>query len=170
MNHRRLVIDADVARSAGTSEASDSVACRRFLETVRDFKYQVVMTKTIVQEWRRHQSGLSTEWLAQMSGEGKVYHHHAEHDEDLRRQIAASVSVNRQQDAAKDVHLIEAALGTDRSVASGDETARRIFRSASESVPKLKPIVWVNPKLPADDAIGWLRNGAPSEAHRQLGP
>ena len=166
---RRLVIDADVARSAGTSDHPVSVACRQFLETVRDVRHHVVMTKTILDEWRRHQSGLSDEWLAQMYANGRVHSHDAEHDEGLRRRIAAAVPDNRQQAAEKDVHLIEAALGTDRLVASQDERARGIFRSASESVHELKPIVWVNPKLPAGDAIRWLRNGAPSEAHRRLG-
>ena len=166
---RRLVIDADVARSAGTSEDRVSVACRRFLETVRDVRYRVVMTKAIRHEWDCHRSGLSAEWLAQMQANRRVCSHDAEDYEDLRGRIAASVSDNRQQAAAKDVHLIEAALGTDRLVASRDERARRIFRCASESVHELKPIVWVNPTLPADDPIGWLRNGAPSEAHRQLG-
>ena len=166
---RRLVIDADVARSAGTSDHPVSVACRQFLETVRDVRYRVVMTKTILDEWRCHQSGLSDEWLAQMYASGRVQSHDAEHDEGLRRRIAASVSDNRQQAAEKDVHLIEAALGTDRLVASQDERARGIFREASRGVRELKPIVWVNPTLPADDPIGWLRNGAPSEARRQLG-
>ena len=169
-NPRRLVIDADVARSAGTSEHPVSVACRQFLETVRDVRYQVVMTKAILQEWRRHKSEFSEEWLTQMSGEGRgVSLHDAERDKDLRRRITAAIPSDCQHAAEKDVHLIEAALNTDHLVASGDGQARRIFRSASESVRELKPIVWVNPKLSADDPICWLRNGARSEAHRQLG-
>ena len=177
-HRRRLVIDANVARSAGnrhppprsaTSAQAVSVACHQFLNTVRDVGYHVVMTTAIRQEWLRHRSNFSATWLIQMYGRRQVHRHDAEHDEDLRRRIAASVSDNCQQAAEKDVHLIEAALGTDRLVASQDEKARGIFRYASQSVRELKAIVWVNPTLPADDPIGWLRNGAQSEARRRLG-
>ena len=126
------------------------------------------MTTAIRQEWLRHQSYFSATWLTQMYRKRQVHRHDAEHDEDLRRRIAASVSDNRQHAAEKDVHLIEAALGTDRLVASQDERARGTFREASRRVRELKQIVWVNPTLPADDPIGWLRNGARSEARRQL--
>lgn len=177
-HRRRLVIDANVARSAGsrhlrprsaTSARAVSVACHQFLNTVRDVGYHVVMTTNIRQEWLRHRSNFSATWLIQMYGRRQVHRHDAEHDEKLRTRIVSAVSDNRKQAAEKDVHLIEAALGTDRLVASQDERARGIFREGSRSVRELKPIVWVNPTLPADDAIGWLRNGAPSEARRQLG-
>ena len=131
--------------------------------------HYVVMTKTILQEWRLHRSRYSRKWLTRMHGKKRVHGDDAPRAEKLRTRIVSAVPDNRKQAAEKDVHLIEAALGTDRLVASGDETARGIFRSASESVHELKPIVWVNPTLPSDDPIGWLGNGAPSEAHRQLG-
>jgi len=98
-----------------------------------------------------------------------VHRHYATPDEKLRTRVASAVSDNRKQAAEKDAHLIEAALATDRLIASQDERARGIFREASRGVRELKPIVWVNPTLPADDPIGWLRNGAPFEARRQLG-
>lgn len=43
----RLVIDADVAHSAGTSEHPVASASRVFLHTVYDFGYHVVMTEAI---------------------------------------------------------------------------------------------------------------------------
>ena len=105
-----------------------------------------------------------------MYGKRHVHRHDAEHDENLRRRVVSAVPEARDRKAAEmDVHLIEAALGTDRLVASQDERARGIFREASRGVRELKPIIWVNPTLSADDPIGWLRNGARSEAHRQLG-
>ena len=104
-----------------------------------------------------------------MHGKKRVHGDDAPRAEKLRTRIASAVPDNRMQAAEKDVHLIEAALGTDRLVASQDERARGIFREASRGVRELKPIVWVNPTLSADDPIGWLRNGARSEAHRQLG-
>ena len=165
---RRLVIDADVARSAGTSEHPVSSACRQFLETVLDVGHHVVITPKIYREWRDHSSKYSMTWLRRMYDKRYVHDDDAGPNKSLRKRILKTVPCDQRQAAAKDVHLIEAALYSDHLIASGDKKARRIFRSASKSVHKLKPIVWVNPKL-EDDPICWLRNDAPSEAHRQLG-
>lgn len=81
----------------------------------------------------------------------------APRDDSLRSRIAAAIPVDRQPAAEKDARLLEAALSTDRLVASRDETARGIFRDASGSVRELTPITWVNPTLPADDPIRWAR-------------
>ena len=166
---RKLVIDADVARSAGESEHPVSSACRRFLETFREVGHYFVWTKAITDEWRRHRSGYSAKWLVGMYGSRRVHWCDPDRDEKLRRRITAAVPPNRQQAAGKDFHLIEAALQTDRLIASRDETARGVFRDASDRVPELKSIVWMNPTRPADDPICWLRNGAPSEAQRRFG-
>lgn len=166
---RRLVIDADVGGSAGESEHPVSRACRLFLEAVRKFGHHVVMTTAIWDEWRRHQSGFSQKWLVQMTGGRSVHWCDAGRDASLRSRIAGAVAVDRQPAADKDAHLIEAALSTDRLVASRDERARGIFRDAAGGVRELKPIVWVNPALPADKPVHWLENGARSEARRRLG-
>lgn len=166
---RKLVIDADVGRSAGESEHPVSRACRLFLEAVRRVGHHVVMTTEIRDEWCRHQSGFSRKWLIRMVGGRSVHWCKAPRDDNLRSRIASAIAVDRQPAAEKDAHLIEAALSTDRLVASRDETARGIFRDASGSVRELRPITWVNPTLPADGPIRWLEGGAPSEAWRRLG-
>lgn len=166
---RRLVIDADVGGSASESEHPVSRACRLFLEAVRKVGHHVVMTTAIRDEWRRHQSRFSQKWLVQMIGGRSVHWCDAGRDDRLRNRIAAVVAVNRQPAAAKDAHLVEAALSTDRLVASRDERARGIFRDASGNVRELKPIVWVNPTLPAESPVRWLERGARSEARRRLG-
>jgi hypothetical protein len=69
----------------------------------------------------------------------------------------------------EDVHLIEAALATDYTVVSRDETVRAFFRQASKSVTLLRPVTWVNPTREEEECIDWLKHGAPSEKRRQLG-
>ena len=166
---RRLVIDADVGRSAGESEHPVSRACRLFLEAVRTVGHHVVMTTAIRDEWKCHQSGFSRKWYIQMLGGRSVHWCDAGRDASLRSRIAGAVAVNRQPAADKDAHLIEAALSTDRLVASRDETARGIFRGASGGVRELKPIVWVNPARPAENPVRWLEDGARPDARRRLG-
>lgn len=166
---RRLVIDADVARSAGESEHPTSSACRALLCTVLEVGNYVVMTQKLSEEWRRHRSRYSAIWLRQMFGRKRVYSDATEHDASLGQRIDDSLLENERTVARKDLHLIEAALATDRLVASRDEHAREAFRHASAVVRELKGIVWVNPTRTVDAPVDWLRSGARAEAHRQFG-
>ncbi|MCZ0940471.1 MAG: hypothetical protein OXJ55_17640, partial [Caldilineaceae bacterium] len=114
------MIDADVAGSAGESEHPTSSACRGFLEAMLEFGNYVVMTTEIFDEWRRHRSNYSSKWLTRMFGRRQVYTDTTEHDDSLRQRIVDSLPGNRRALARKDLHLIEAALATDRLVASRD--------------------------------------------------
>ncbi len=166
---RRLVIDADVAHSAGESEHPISSACRRFLETVLRVGHYVVMTEAIQEEWRRHISKYSKRWRRRMYGRKLVIRIEVDEDETLRGRIDAAVHWDQREAVDKDVHLIEAAIATDRLVTSRDKEAREAFGNASDNVGELRQIVWVNPTQADEKPIDWLRNGAKTEAHRQLG-
>ncbi len=69
----------------------------------------------------------------------------------------------------KDIHLIEAAVQTDRVVASLDEIARGHFARVSASFDEIDRIVWVNPTRESERLESWLRRGAPENRSRQLG-
>jgi hypothetical protein len=69
----------------------------------------------------------------------------------------------------KDIHLVNAALATDRFVVSMDQKSRTLFDAATEVVTELKRVSWVNPEREQDDPISWLKNGAKDEANRRLG-
>ena len=69
----------------------------------------------------------------------------------------------------KDFHLIEAALQTDKTVISVDETVRLCFHTVAQRVHILKHIIWVNPCKDDELCIEWLHNGAESEQKRLLG-
>ncbi len=65
--------------------------------------------------------------------------------------------------------LIQAALETDKTIISLDETVRGLFALAAKHVGEIQGIIWVNPERTTEEQpISWLRNGAPAEAHRQL--
>ena len=170
MQPRQLVIDADVARSAGESLHPTSSACRGFLETMLEVRHHVVMTDTIWEEWGHHRSRIWSKWLTQMYGRKLVKRTEVDEDETLRERIGAALLWDQREAAEKDAHLIEAAIATDRLVTSRDEKARRLFGCASVAVGQLRQIVWVNPTKADEKPIDWLRNGARAEAHRQLSP
>ena len=69
----------------------------------------------------------------------------------------------------KDFHLLQAAFATDQIIVSLDETIRRFFKRASQSVGEIQGIIWVNPDRTVEEQpIAWLQNGAPPEGHRRL--
>ncbi len=99
----------------------------------------------------------------------RVYRCDVARDRNLRNRIAATVSATLQSDVAKDAHLLEAAIATDKLVSSRDDHARSAFRDAAVSLQELRPIVWVNPTRCEESPIRWLLDGAQAEPHRMLG-
>ena len=86
----------------------------------------------------------------------------------LRNVEKTANSGNDIQAVRKDIHLIHAALATDHSIVSCDETARGLFGNASSVVPELSPIVWVNPDREEEKPIQWLDDRAEAEPDRML--
>ena len=136
-----------------------------------DVGHQVVMTDAIMAEWHHHMSRYSRRWRRQMYGRRRVYRIEMqnERDNNLRKRIDAVVHRDQRAIVAQDIHLIEAAIAADRLVTSKDESARGVFKDASDGVVELKQIVWVNPTCDNETPIDWLRNGARAEARRLLG-
>jgi hypothetical protein len=88
----------------------------------------------------------------------------------LRRQLERCGAKPSHLDAMlDDLHLIEAALASDRIVVSRDEEVRHLFSTQASSIPLLRQVSWVNPDLPDDDTVAWLEAGARHEAARTLG-
>ena len=100
----------------------------------------------------------------------KVHYVEVIEDNALRERVLRTANnANERQALFDDLLLVEAALATDRTVASLDEQVRALFRRATDRVGELRRIVWVNPELEEDDPIPWLGNGAPAEPERMLG-
>lgn len=169
MKTKRLVIDADVAQSAGTKEDPISQSCREVLEAVRDICHKVVLTEDIFAEWKRHRSNFTATWLTSMRARRKQIVLKDVTNADLRARIDA-LSLNEQtlDFMRKDVHLIEAALETDHIIISRDETARDLFQEASEEIGGLKRIVWINPTREDEHVKDWLGKDAKLEKSRQF--
>lgn len=169
---KRLVIDASVARAAGRENAIDptSVYCRDFLKAVRTICHQIVMTQEIGEEWQRHQSSFARQWLLSMAARRKVYRLGDVLDNDLRGRIERVASSERATEAIrKDLHLIEAAMATDRVVISLDDTARGLFAMTAQGVGELRHVAWVDPNRAEEQPILWLENAAKPEKKRLLG-
>jgi hypothetical protein len=174
-----LVIDASVARSAGGENATSSTSksCRDFLLTVLNICHRMVMTPEIQKEWDKHQSKFALKWRRTMIAKKKL-EYRQEPETELVKQIRVLLwdvfdklaeTDKQRADMFKDLHLIEAALDTDKIIISlDDNTARKFFALGADKFEEIKDIVWVNPDKPEEAAISWLENGAPAEAQRML--
>ena len=171
-NSKRLVIDADVAQASGSETATHPRAehCRDFLSSVLSLSYRLVMTETINNEWKNHQSRFARRWRVSMDARKKIDRINPPADEELQNKVTNTASVENEVEAMqKDFHLLHAALATDQTVISLDETIRGLFKRASQQVGEIRNIIWVNPDRTAEEQpIVWLQNGAPPEAHRHL--
>ena len=171
-NSKQLVIDADVAQASGTDTATHTraIQCRDFLQTVLSECHRVVMTRTIGNEWDRHQSRFARIWRKSMYARRKVVG--IDSTEENITIETLSMTTNNQDEIdimQKDIHLLQAAMRTDKMIISLDETVRILFANAANHVRTISSIIWVNPeKKEIEQPINWLKSGAPHETHRQL--
>ena len=167
-----LVIDTDIASSASERDTPDirPKNCRELLLVTRDAGHKVVSTEAIRIEWQKHQSRFTRTWLASMIARKQICWVKAPADEQLRLNIEKYALSEKKRDAMlKDIHLIEAAMQTDRIVLSIDETVRGYFGEVTHKIRLLASVTWVNPCRSEETPIAWLQCGAQSETKRLLG-
>lgn len=128
------------------------------------------MPPKLKDEWDAHKSIFASLWLTSMTSRRRVLFDDVPPSNKMRREIerAAATSKGEIKALRKDFHLIEAAIATDRTVVSLDETVRRLFRTAARNVAALEKVVWVNPTNTAEESVVWLRKGAKPENARML--
>ena len=169
-NLKQLVVNASVAGGEGATTPV-SINCTEFLETFRDeTSHHVVMTFELSEEWDEHQSNFAAEWLGNMIATRRFHYIELPQNRELYNEIEATAVREADIDAMlKDFHLLGAALETDQTVISRDETIRGLFKRASQQVSEIRNIIWINPERTAEEQpIVWLQNGALPEAHRRL--
>jgi len=167
---RRLVIDVSITHAAGDRESDRSRQCSAFLDAVLVCNHPIVVCQPWLDEWQQHRTRYARTWLRKMYARRLVVKVIVSGDPDLKSQIErTSPSENVATQLIKDLHLIEAALISDKRVASLDDEARTYFSQAAQSIRILCTICWINPERPNEHPIEWLRAGAKDEQHRMLG-
>ena len=168
---KRLVIDTDVVRSSGDEDATDprAINCRDFLKGVMTQNHRIVMTRKISDEWKRHQSRFALEWRASMDARRRVDRIDPPEYDELQDKVTNTTDDEDDIEVMqKDFHLLQAALETDKTVISLDQTVRELFARASQRVGEIQDIIWVNPERTEEQPIKWLKEGALPEQDRQL--
>jgi hypothetical protein len=123
----------------------------------------------MIKEWNRHQSDFARQWRAGMERRGRVELVIPKLNADTAHSILATARDEGCRNILEDdMHLLEAALATDRTVASLDDRARNHFAYASVTVQDIADVCWVNPGSAEERLTKWLSAGAKPEAHRML--
>jgi hypothetical protein len=168
-NGKRLVIDANIARSAGTTEVPSSSYSRICLNAVLDADYIAVFNKALRQEWRKHASLHATRWRVSMVArrriedkEGAEFAHHLD-------RVCACLERTSSKDALrKDFHLIQSALATEQLILSNEKEFPRFVASACNAVKVLLQLHYANPAVEGDACILWIKAGAEKVADRRI--
>lgn len=178
---RQLVVDASVALAADSETEPCAEASRQFLQLMaRGTLHVAVMTEVLEAEWRQRDkpgspSAWALPWLLWMRRKSRV----RDANEEVKTLPAGDSSLVSHigrcgapaaaiQAMLEDVHLLEAALVTDRTVISGDDKVRGHYGRASSDINALREISWVNPCVSAEEPAAWLRQGAPADPARKL--
>lgn len=159
----RLVVDVNIVHSSGgiTAIHSTALKCREVLLTIYENQHKIVISSDLRHECVRHATPFSVSWYYQMKRNNLIEDIHDVRDETLREKILGcfpSDSVKKK--VKKDIHLIEAALKTDKKILSNDQKERKKYCHASSSVTELNAIIWVNHLKNHDQVVNWLRCGA----------
>ena len=80
-----IVIDADIMRSAGTSQHPHSSNARKLLDAVWDAGHRMVQCAPLKQEHDRHQGRYASLWRTKMISKKRWVHWKYEENTDLRR-------------------------------------------------------------------------------------
>ncbi|MGI4743990.1 MAG: hypothetical protein ACRYG7_53250 [Janthinobacterium lividum] len=163
----RLVVDTNVAQSAGESQHPVSEACRQVLETMMNKQHRVVLSATQFREWQKHQSPYARRWLASMKAKNLWHVLTPEPDSGLANNIHKLECTDKAcAEMLKDVHLLESALATDHVVVSQETNVLGLFITYARPLRIPRPVAWVNPIEDTPTCMAWLEAGAAVEAAR----
>lgn len=161
MEKKRLVVDANILRSAGEG-IEPAKRCWDILATIRSFCHSSVGLQCLADEWNNHSSSLAEKWQVSMRriGRHKIVLQDSPESIQLNLDFA---KVDLSEAIKKDVHLVIAALQFDKIIISNDKIARRNFAVSYSNIhPALGDVMWVVPdELEGRVVLDWLNSGCP---------
>lgn len=170
MANKKLVVDANIARSAGdTTSAPHSTHCREVLLAIFSKGYFLVMTEKMEAEWVKHQSNFSLLWRANMAKKNRIFFVSASEFQALHRLITnLAPRVINQKAVLKDFHVFASALASDRLIISDDLALRKHLVKLTGHHPPVGKLIWGSPLEEQDQCAVWVSAGAKQEGARHL--
>jgi len=168
-NRKRLVIDANIAYSAGTSEVPSSFYSRVCLDVILRDEHIAVFNRVLRQEWKNHASVHARRWQVAMEQRRRIEDAEGDEFKDLLDRACARLEGATWENALrKDFHLVQSALATDRILLSNESRLPSHLKASCETVPELRKLFFANPQREQDVCIRWIKAGARRETHRRI--
>lgn len=147
MKNMDVVIDANLARSAGQTVHPLSSTARQLLINIYEQRHHILFCRKLSHEWRTHSSLFSKKWLATMIAKKRYKFVESLNQTEL---VLESLSISPQleklkYEALKDAHLIDLALCGDKIIFSNEVVARKAFCELLENEPHIMSIYWFSP-------------------------
>jgi hypothetical protein len=135
---------------------------------IREGRAYAVVSTALLEEYRRQarMSKFFRRWLAWMTRKQRVWEVNPPPHRSTRSAAQRLLSAPRRDAVEKDLHLVSAALASDRRVLSEDDLMRRDLGAIAPRVRALARVHWANPE--AAGCILWLSLGAPDDRAWQL--
>jgi predicted nucleic acid-binding protein len=157
-NSSHVVIDADVARSAGGAEHPVSKTARNLLQGIAESGLPVAFCPVLLAEWRKHRSQLSARWLSSMIARKKF--HYLKPTANTQSEIEkCALSEKDRAVAEKDAHVVDIAIATGNFIASNDKVARGVFSVVAQNTTLLDGLIWAVPVDSSDVLVNIFNNG-----------
>jgi hypothetical protein len=156
MRKRAVVIDANIARSAGEKTAC-AAACAETLATIQESGHDASFCQQLLDEWEKHQSAFAGDWLASMI-KSKRIQKLTFTAQDFSNFAGTFPAEARKARGFEDVHLILIAHRTGKTVLSQDDVARKLFAAIA---PRKLRIYWSDPCRAQDQTLPWIAKGLP---------
>ncbi|MBL7492827.1 hypothetical protein I6A60_14105 [Frankia sp. AgB1.9] len=156
-----LVVDASVGSSAGHKEHPQSSRSRHALMTIQASTCLVGLSRSLLAEWKDHESAYGVRWRAAMVAARRLRVHDVPENPRLRARLADALPKESERKALlKDTHLIEAALSLDRRLVSSDHISRRLAENAAATISEVSAVQWADAVESPDETCGWIAAGA----------
>jgi len=168
-NGKRLVIDANIAHSAGAGEVPSSRYSRESLAAILAGEYTVVFNRSLLQEWKNHLSRFAMIWWRSMAAQKRI--ENAEGEEFARHLDRACACLEHDRwksDLIKDFHLVQSALASGQTIISNERNFPVFVATACHSVKELAALYYANPATEGDVCISWITDGAEKVADRRI--
>ena len=137
---------------------------------LRECKHKVVFSNELWEEWMGNRSGHAWTWMRTMRARKLVVRIAVPTDAGLREKFnRLAVNVGILDAMNKDIHLLEAAMATDRIIASKENEAHAHFAVVCDHIGEIRDVMWVNPVDEEDACAGWLKQWSACESGAATG-
>jgi hypothetical protein len=168
-NGKRLVIDANIAHSAGTCEVPSSRYSRTSLEVVLEGDYVAVFNQSLRQEWKDHSSKYARIWWRSMAAQKRIEDTEGEEFAQHLDRACLCLEHDTWKDALrKDFHLVQSALASGQTIISNEKHFPFFVATVCHTVKELASLYYANPTVEGDICILWIKAGAEKDTARRI--